>query len=65
MNHKVPLTPNWSDLFTPDEFYKWAEDNKITEKDWNFTTAANSFSNPIMWFERAEDALAFKIRFGL
>jgi hypothetical protein len=60
----VALPFNWSKLFAPEEFYSWAQKNNIGESDWNFD-AGPAFSSPTMWFTKPEDALAFKLKFGL
>lgn len=60
----VPLPFNWSKLFAPEDFYAWTLKNNISDDDWNFTASAQIHS-PTMWFKKPEDALAFKLSFGL
>lgn len=60
----VELPPNWSQKFEPEQFYTWAEKNKITDDEWNFTTS-RAFGNPTMWFRKPEDAIAFRLTFDI
>jgi hypothetical protein len=44
------------------EIYYWCKDNNIDDADWKYFSLGK---NGYLYFENDEDALAFKLTFGL
>ena len=63
---EVPLTKGWSMKLNLTELREWCRLNLILEDDWEFVWQdLHGDVNAIVKFENDNDALAFRLKFGI
>jgi hypothetical protein len=65
LNHLVHLGPDWYKKIDLAMFDTWRNAQGIKDEEWDFRLIGIMDERPKIAFSRAEDAVAFSLRFGL